>query len=377
MNRYVLFFSLAAVLAVLFTGVSIAKDGEAQASASSPALVPEEQIFVVSRAASPSSAVLGGTVLPHKMVKLLAQIPGEVEFIAGEEGDTFESGNRLVSLDISALLAKRRAAVAGLSSAQAGVRNAMVQYRREIVSPNAQSDNMLGGMPSMFGMFSDPMRSMMGQGDPGYERHSDLYGQGVRIQTAHDQVAQAQAGIRELDENIENATSTAPFDGVIVKKMIEVGDVVQPGMPLVVFADTSKMEVQVEVPTRLVSSLREGDVVNAHLDRGAEPVVAAVSRVFPMANTGGHTTTVKFALPDDSGARAGMYAEVVVIDPGKKGTELLAIPETAIIWRGSLPAVYAVSEDRTQLKMRAIRLGPSIGDMAGVLSGLEEGDAIL
>ena len=153
--------------------------------------------------------------------------------------------------------------------------------------------------------------------------------------------------------------------------------ILQPGMPLVVFADTSRMEIQIEVPTRLVSALSEGAQLKARLDRGKEPVSVTVSRIFPMANMGGHTTTVKVALPDGSGARAGMYAEVLVPDPSNDQFSPLTIPATAISWRGSLPTVFLVSPDRTELRMRALRLGAVIGDQVAVLSGLEEGDAIL
>lgn len=371
-------FAVIAASVALLGGLAIGQDSEPVPPAAVDLQIPDENVYIVGRATSTNAAVLGGTVMPHKMVKLLAQIPGEVEFIAGREGDSFAAGSRLVGLDISSMLAKRRAALAGLNSARAGLANAEVQYQREVLTPNSQSNAMMGGLPGMVSIFSDPMRSMMGQGSPGFERHSNLYGQGVQIQTARDSVAQAEAGIRELDANIENAVSIAPFDGIIVQKMIEVGDVVQPGMPLVVFADTSEMEIQLEVPTRLIQSLSEGEEIQARLDRGSSLVKGRIARIFPMANTGGHTTTVKVALPADSGARAGMYAEVLVPDANQGDSAVpLTVPTSAITWRGSLPAVFLVSPERTELKMRALRLGAVMGDRVAVLSGLNEGDAIL
>ena len=352
------FSSLAAVLAVLalpFAPVAVAAEGVAT--------VPEDQIHIVQRGPAERGAVLGGGVTPEKMVKLLAQMPGEVRFIAGEEGDAFKTGDHLAGLDTATLEAKRRAAHMGLN-------NAMVQYKREVLTPNSQANSMLGGAPSMFGMFSDPMRSMMGQGSPGYERHSNLVGQQTQIE-------QAQAGVREVEEALKNAISMAPFDGVIVQKMVEVGDVVQPGMPLVVYADTSTLQIQVEVPSRLISALREGEVVTARLDSRSEGVEATVARIFPMANQGGHTTTVKFDLPADSGAQAGMYAEVVIPDPGKQNQARPVIPASAVVWRGSLPAVFLVSEDRARLKMKTLRLGGEQNGKAMVISGLKPGDAIL
>lgn len=342
------------------------------------AVVPDDLIYTVVEDNTSNAAVFGGGVIPHKMVKLLAQMPGEVEYIAGEEGDSFNPGDYLVKLDAASLLAKRQAALAGLNSAKAGLGNAYVQYRREVLTPNSQANSMMGGLPGLFSMFGDPMREMAGEGDPDYERHSNLYGQGVQIQTAQDQIKQAEAGLRELDENIENTLSVAPFKGVIVKKMIEVGDIVQPGMPMIIFADTSRMQIQVEIPARLVNKLKEGQIVGARLDRHGEETQAKIARIFPMANLGGHTTTVKFDLPVGSNARAGMYAEVVIVDPDNEKEGLPTIPKSAITWRGSLPAVFLVSEDRTSLKMKTLRLGPKAkGDNISVLSGISVGDTIL
>ena len=342
------------------------------------AVVPEDQIYTVVEDNYSNASVFGGGVIPFKMVNLLAQMPGEVDFIAGQEGDAFKAGSDLVSLDKDSLLAKRQAALAGLNSARAGLGNAYVQYRREVLTPNSQANSMMGGLPGLFSVFGDPMREFAGEGDPDYERHSNLYGQGVQIQAAQGQVQQAEAGIRELDENLENTLSKAPFDGVIVKKLVEVGDVVQPGMPLVVFADTSRMQIQVEIPTRLVNKLKEGQIVGARLDRHGEQTQAKIARIFPMANLGGHTTTVKFDLPVGANARAGMYAEVVIVDPDMEQKGLPSIPESAITWRGSLPAVFLVSEDKTRLKMKTLRLGPKAsGDNISVLSGISIGDQVL
>lgn len=369
--------SLVGVVTTLFTMSTFSAESET-AGPLLANLVPDNEIYTVSANSTSSSAILGGTVLPIKMVNLIAQMPGEVKFIAGQEGDSFDMGTTLVGLDRSTLLQKRKAAVAGLRSAQAGLSNAQVQYKREAESPNAMGNSMLGGVPSMFSMFSDPMREFSGQGDPDYERYSSMYGQNVQISTARDQIDQARAGIAELDANLENLMSVAPYKGVIVKKMVEVGDIVQPGMPLVVFADTSIMQIQVEVPARLISNLNENSVVSARLDRGSTLIPAKVSRIFPMANQGGHTTTVKFELPIGTNAKAGMYAEIMVPTNGNAAKPLAVIPESAISWRGSLPAVFAISADKTRLKMRTLRLGSSSGKgMISILSGLSIGDKIL
>ena len=81
--------------------------------------------------------------------------------------------------------------------------------------------------------------------------------------------------------------------------------------------------------------------LQAKLDNDSQPVDVTVDRIFPMADPGGHTTTVKFNLPEGTGAHSGMYAEVLIPDPTKKSSEHPVIPSAAILWRGSLPPLAA------------------------------------
>lgn len=320
---------------------------------------------------------LGGSVEPEQVVNLTAQMPGDVSFVAGQEGDAFKTGDILISLDTKSLLAKREQVLSQIASADAGYRNALVQYQNELANPNGQTNSMLGGAPGLFSMFADPARAMMGQGSPGMERDTNLFAQSTQIQTALNGLKQAQAALAELDESLKNANSTAPFDGLIVNKMVERGDIVQPGMPLVSFADVTRLQIHVEVPTRLLRAIEPGAEVMAHIDGEPAPVPVKVDRIFPTADAGGHTTTVKFALPPGTLARPGMYAEVILADPKGTGTGLPLIPVSALTWRGSLPAVFKVTDDG-QVKLRLIRIEePAIGERVRVISGLQVGDRIL
>ncbi len=320
---------------------------------------------------------LGGSVVPEQVVNLTAQMPGDVAFVAGQEGDAFKQGEVLVTLDTKALLAKREQVLTQIASADAGYRNALVQYQTEQVNPNGQSNSMMGGAPGLFSMFSDPARSMLGKGDPDAERRSNLYSHSVQIETARNSLTQAKAALREVDESLKNANSMAPFDGVIVKKMVEKGDIVQPGMPLVSFADIKRIQIRVEVPTRLLKVIERGRIVHGLLDGETKTIPVRVDRIFPTADAGGHTTTVKFGLPIGIEARSGTYAEVMLPDPDSRGSALPIIPQSALVWRGSLPAVYKVTPEG-QVKLRLIRIDePTAGGMVSVISGIKVGDRIL
>jgi multidrug efflux pump subunit AcrA (membrane-fusion protein) len=367
------FLTLAAcATAILLSGPLSSEPAPADASAAAQA-----KTFTVASGSVGGVVRLGGSVEPQQIVNLTAQMPGEVNFVSGSEGDAFRQGDALVALDTQALLAKRAQAESQLATADAAYRNALVQYNQELVNPNSQGNAMLGGAPSLFGMFSDPARSIMGQGDPDLERGSTLYARRIQIETAANAVNQANAALQEIDEALQNAVSYAPFDGVIVKKMVEQGDVVQPGMPLVTFADIGRLQVRVEVPTRLLGILKAGSRVQAQLDGAPGAVPVRVDRIFPMADAGGHTTTVEFALPPGIEAHSGMYAEVILPDPHRRHSALPLIPESAIVWRGSLPAVFRVEEDGS-LRLRLIRVDEQAADgMVSVISGIAAGDTIL
>jgi len=319
---------------------------------------------------------LGGTVIPHMEVNLVAQVPGEIEIVGGVEGDRFLAGEPLAQINVENLIQKRRQAETQLASAQANLYNAQTQLEREMRNPNSQSNSMMGGLPSMMTMFTDPMRDFSGRGDTGFERHSNVVQMQTGVEAARNAVEQAKAAIAELDESIKDSTIRAPFNGVILRKMVDVGQPVMPGTPIFAYGDTDALQLRVEVPTRLARALRPGMDVRTRLDSGLI-ITANVDRVFPMADPGAHTVTVKFNLPQSADATAGMYAEVMLPDPTTRQDVALTVPMDAVFWRGSLPAVFVVRTDGS-LEMRLVRLGDRTptGEII-VLAGLKEGEQIL
>jgi len=341
------------------------------------------QIVTVEASRTASAVTLGGTVVAFKEVTLTAQIPGRVEFIAGTEGDAFKADEILVAIDDDDLLAKRRSAVAQYNNAHASISNARVQYDRELVSPQSRSISRSGGMgmPNMFDqMFTQPFSQSMMPGNYGGDRYmdrqADLYGYGTQLTQAQNQQLQAKSAIEEIDAKLRDARSFAPFDGVIIKKMVEEGDTVQPGQPLIEFADLTYLQVEVDVPIRLMSGLKKGMLIPVKIDVGNIRADARVAQIFPSADAVRHTVKVKFDLPLDVPGGPGMYAEIMVPDNSEQTGEVPVIPDSAVLWRGSLPAVYVAAADG-KTELRLIRLGEYVsGDRVAVLSGLKVGERI-
>jgi multidrug efflux pump subunit AcrA (membrane-fusion protein) len=186
--------------------------------------------FVVQQRQGVPNVSLGGTVVPYKEVTLSAQLPGRVNYLAGIEGDRFKESDLLVELDASELMAKRQAALAQLANADAQLRNAGVQYSRELWSPKSKSSVGGMGVPNLFDqMFTRPFEDTFGDRDRGAERTADIYSSRTNIQQAQNTIYRVQAEIRAIDAKLRDTKSLSPFDGVIMKKFVEVGDTVQPG----------------------------------------------------------------------------------------------------------------------------------------------------
>lgn len=340
----------------------------------------EATVYTVAPRRAGTNVVLGGTVAPYKEVTLAAQIAGRVEYIAGAEGDWFETEELLLAIDDDDLLAQRRQVLAELGNAESTVRNAQVQYSRELWAPQSRNINRSPGMglPSLFDQFfTRNLGQFTGTGNPWLERQADLYSQGTQVSQAQARVLQARSRLEEVDARLRDTRAIAPFSGVIVRKLVEVGDTVQPGQPLLQFADTQYLQIQVEVPARLVAGLNKGMMIPARLDVGDTRVNARVAQIFPIADPTRHTVTVKFDLPQGVPGGPGMYAEVMVPDVNVPVRELPVIPKSAVRLRGSLHAVFVLGQDgRTELRL--VRLGEEVdANHISVLAGLRVGEVIL
>jgi multidrug efflux pump subunit AcrA (membrane-fusion protein) len=325
------------------------------------------------------TTTLSGTVVPYKEVNLAAQVAGQVTFISGVEGDSFTAGEVLASIEDDSIQAQRRAALADIASAQAALGNAQVQYSRELISPRINSiTGMPGmGMPALFDQFfTRGLSNFGGNTSPGVERQADLYNRYASVNQAQSTLYQAHARLDTLDSSLRDTRTVAPFDGIITKKQVEEGDTVQPGTPLVSFAYTKFLRLEVEVPVRLVPVLDKGMMVPARLDVRGPSVMARVAQIFPMADASSHTVTVKFDLPEGTPGGPGMYAEVRLPDTSDIIRPVPVVPVEALVWRGSFPSVFVLEGNKVSLHL--VRLGVTLDDgRKTVLAGLKGGEQVI
>ena len=333
---------------------------------------------------------LGGVVEAREVVRLTAQQPGRVAFIAGREGDRVGAGTIVVALDDDALKPEYRSAWASLGGDMAAQQNAQTQLYQKLYGFRQPT---MGGpgydaYERAFTPFYNMFQNFMGSnapamGSPPMMTQDQAGTSPSAVNNARADYERQQAGLvaaqsrlDALDQRLRDRRSVAPYAAVIMARHVRVGDVVQPGQPLVDLADPDQLDLRVEAPADLALNLKIGDKLPVSLDRGN--VWAVVSQIFPGANQAQHTVTIKAALPPGVAAAPGMYGQAWIAEPGGGGEQATApsIPRSAIVYRGSLPAAFVVNPDGTA-EMRILRLGDTAGDRVAVLSGLRIGEQVV
>lgn len=333
-------------------------------------------IVEVSHIALGKRILLGGAVIPSTEVKFKAQISGDVVSFEGLSGDLYKKGSKIVILEKESITAQKEAAKATIASANEVLRNAGVQYSKSIVAPRSEGNNMLGGMPGMFGVFTDPMRSMFNAGNPDFEKYAIRANSYANYVKANNKLKQAKFKLKEINEKLKDTNIVAPFDGVIIKKMVNTGDTVHQGQVLLTFSNIKNLEVEVFVPSRMLYSLKKGSNYRIKLDVSNYIVNATLSQIYPVADKKSHTIRVKFTLPSNIPVISGTYAEIELFDTTDvKKTAL--IPESSLVWRSSIPSVFIVGNDN-KTELRFVRLGDKVANgKISILSGLKKGDRVI
>jgi RND family efflux transporter MFP subunit len=286
-----------------------------------------------------------GTVRGTRRVELGTRMLGRVTFLTVEEGDRVRRGETLVRLQSQDIRAQRSQVLAGLTEASATLANAETNYRR--MQALYESDS---------------------------ATRKELDDAAVHYETALARVAAMEARLVEVDEALDDAVLTAPFDGFVVRRMAEQGDLASPGRPLLTIEDTRALEVVAQVPENDILRFAEGDTVNIEVGSvDGSPIPGTVTQINPSGDAETRQFDVIVTVDDTDNRqriRSGMFARIEL----RKGERsVISVPEVALHRRGQLTGLCAVDADGRAL-LRWVRTGRQIGDRVEVLSGLAEGE---
>jgi RND family efflux transporter MFP subunit len=218
-----------------------------------------------------------------------------------------------------------------------------------------------------------------------YERSRQLFEQKFISQAALDkaqadyQVARAQAAASEAgagQASLEHGYSAvmAPYGGVVAARLVEVGEMVTPGKPLMVGFDPSEMRVVVSVPQDELTRIGAHPKVMVEVPSLDRWIKAASAIVQPLADARTHSTQVRVYLPEnEEGVYPGMFVRAHFV-VGK--ADKLVIPASAVLHRSEVVAVYVV-DAKGGVRLRQVRLGEATADGGvEVLAGLNPGEQV-
>jgi RND family efflux transporter MFP subunit len=192
------------------------------------------------------------------------------------------------------------------------------------------------------------------------------------LQQARAAFEAAEAALLQASQQLAYTEVRAPYNGIVTDRAVEVGEVVQPGRPLMTGLSLDSMRVSVDVPQNLVAAIRRERKAQARI--GDRWVHADKVTVFPVADSRSDTFQVRLELPEGvEDVFPGMYVKVGFV----LGTQVdLVIPLSAVVLRSEVVGVYVVGGDG-RIFFRQIRLGSPAGpDHVTVLSGLGEGEQV-
>jgi RND family efflux transporter MFP subunit len=290
-----------------------------------------------------------GTVHAENRAALSTRMMAHVTSIPVEVGDDVRAGETLIRLGTDDIAVNRAKAEAAVSVATAARDEAERQAAR---------------MDTLFALDVVPL----------VQRDGTRLG----LTQAESQLAMAEATLQEVETANKYATIRAPFDGSIVSRNINEGDLAAPGMPLMMIEATGPREAIVSVPVDLAQYVEVGALIAVSSSTGltaAAEVTAVASGADPMTRT----VQVRASLP------ATWPTGVAITALLPTGTRLgVAIPERAVVRRGQLTGVRVITPDGELL--RWIRLGRTVAPLTTgdetvearveVLSGLEPGERI-
>lgn len=219
----------------------------------------------------------------------------------------------------------------------------------------------------------DQARAQLDQAQRDFERQKQLIASNATTRqdfdAAETRVKIGAGALSEAETMLGYARVTAPFDGVVTRKLADVGDLAMPGKPLLEIEAPTSLRFEADLPEAILDRVKLGDRMAVRLTQVVEGIVSEIS---PVADPVSRTFMVKLDLPPSEGLRTGQFGRVSV-PVGE--TRLLLVPKDAIVQRGQMEIVFVVQAGKAVLRL--VKTGKVLEGRVEVLSGIEEGEQVI
>ncbi len=203
------------------------------------------------------------------------------------------------------------------------------------------------------------------------QAHSDVGASAAAIE-----VAQAEA--RHAEALLGFARIEAPFDGIIIQRNVDTGDLTQPGAdrpPLYVIARSDIVTIWVAIPEVFAPAVNPGDRAEVKLQAIPGRIIQGkVTRISWALDPKVRTLRAEIDIPNpDAKLQPGLYANAIII--AEEHPDVMTLPVTSILSEQGKDYCVAVVEGKAV--RRPVRIGLSDGTRTEVVSGINEGEAVI
>lgn len=182
----------------------------------------------------------------------------------------------------------------------------------------------------------------------------------------------AQAALNESEQALAYTAIYAPYAGIVVNRLVKVGETVATGSPLLTGLSLEQLRVQVDIPQAHIGLIRKFKKARVQLSNGSWLDTSDL-RIPPSADPQSHSFKLLVNLPE--GQHDLLPGTLVKVAFVTGETDQLMLPSASVAQRGEVSAVYVKTANG--ISFRQIRLGSRTSDNRfPVLAGLTEGEQI-
>lgn len=367
---------LAALIAFgLLTGCGAAK----------PAAVVEEkyipvEVETVASKTLINTATLNGKVSSETDVSVVPKISGKVMSVNVKVGDTVNAGEVLFTLETTDLNTAYQLAEASYQNSKEQWESAKSSLERTqaIASEKiADAKKTLANTKALYDAGA-ASKSQLDQAELGLKELESSYAgqiEALSVQASDSSLNLVEVKLTQAREALDNATVTAPVDGIVSLVDVQVGNMATSAQTAVGLTNTSTVYTTVNVTENLVNRLKNGDLVKVTIPSVSEKSFEGrIENISPAADAKTQLYPVKVLIGNPENLiKPGMFANVQLTTDQK--ADVMAIKSEAVVLKNEKTIVYIVQEDKAVAK--EVTTGLDTGVDVEILQGLNPGDQVI
>jgi RND family efflux transporter MFP subunit len=313
-----------------------------------------------------------GYIVAQRKAAVASKVTGRLVELMVEEGSKVKKNQVIARMESEDVTAAKDQAAANLNTAKATMEQAKAERDNALQEYNRFKKLVAGGFVS--------------QSD--YDTVNTRYKRALEgVRAAEAAVRGAEAALQGARAGLDYTSIRAPFDGVVLTKNADIGDIVTPlgaaataKAAVVTIADMNSLQVEVDVSETSITSIRVGQACDIQLDALSDMRFRGeVYAIVPTVDRTKATVLVKVRFLDkDPRMLPDMSAKVSFLSRGLKPEERnprVAVNGSALMRQDDKMYVFLLQG--SNVKQTFVQLGEKLGDMMEIKTGLKPGDRVV